>query len=56
MEEKDGLAKENPFIKMEKAADSKREEKENAKTEDAEVKVEEVTQEQSSTETDDKQE
>ena len=30
MEEKDGLAKENPFIKMEKAADSKREEKENA--------------------------
>ena len=34
MEERDGLAKENPFIKMEKTFENKREEKENAKNEE----------------------
>ncbi len=53
MEEKDGLAKENPFIKMERAADSKREEKESAK---AEEKVEETTETPTETTDDNKQE
>ena len=51
MEEKDGLAKENPFIKMEKAAELKREEKENANPEQTVEESKETT-----AETGDKQE
>ena len=53
MEEKDNLAKENPFVKMEKAMDEKREENASEKVEEI---AEDIKTEETSTEDNDKQE